>query len=60
MINSCKASNINIYGFRNYLRKVMALTYPDGGVRYTMLDSNNTPDDMGVTVISFDNCDVKN
>lgn len=32
----------------------------DGGVRYSILDSNNTPDDMGATVISFNNCDVKN
>lgn len=56
MINSRKASNINIYGFRNYLRKVMALTYPDGGVRYTMLDSNNTSLKKGQEYIVEDLC----
>ena len=35
-------------------------TYSDGGVRYAMLDSDDIQDNMGATVISFDNCQVKN
>lgn len=42
-----------------YASKIIK-TYPDGSVRYSILDSNDTPDNMGATVISFDNSNVKN
>ena len=42
-----------------YAAKIVK-TYSDSGVRYVMFESNDTQDNMGTTIISFDNCDVKN
>lgn len=42
-----------------YAEKIVK-TYSDSGVRYAILESNDTQDNMGATVISFDNCEVKN
>ncbi|MBK1809831.1 hypothetical protein JHL18_04150 [Clostridium sp. YIM B02505] len=38
----------------------IAKTYPGDGVRYSILESADTPDDMGATVISFNKSDIKN
>ena len=35
-------------------------TVLDDGIRYSICGSKDTPDDMGATVISFGNDDVKN
>ena len=42
-----------------YASKIIK-TYPDGSVRYSILDSNDTSDNMGLTVISFDKLSIKN
>ncbi|GLC30236.1 DUF4362 domain-containing protein [Clostridium omnivorum] len=38
----------------------MAKTYPGNGIRYAILESKDTPDNMGATVISFDKSSIKN
>lgn len=38
----------------------MAKTYTDNGIRYAILESKDTPDNMGATVISFDKSSIKN
>ncbi|AOR25059.1 hypothetical protein [Clostridium taeniosporum] len=35
-------------------------TYPDNSIRYAILESKDTPDNMGATVISFDKSSIKN
>lgn len=38
----------------------MVKTYTDNGIRYAILESKDTPDNMGATVISFDKSSIKN
>lgn len=38
----------------------MVKTYSDNAIRYAILESKDTPDDMGATVISFDKSSIKN
>lgn len=38
----------------------MAKTYSGNGIRYAILESKDTPDNMGATVISFDKSSIKN
>ncbi len=48
-----------IQGTPAYFPK-MAKTYSGNGIRYTILESKDTPDNMGGTVISFDKSSIKN
>lgn len=38
----------------------MVKTYQGNGIRYAILESKDTPDNMGATVISFDKSNIKN
>jgi hypothetical protein len=38
----------------------MVKTYSDNAIRYAILESKDTPDNMGATVISFDKSSIKN
>lgn len=46
-------------GSPNYCPKIVK-TYSDNGIRYALLESKDTPDNMGETVISFDKNSIKN
>jgi hypothetical protein len=46
-------------GRPNYCPKIVK-TYSDNGIRYALLESKDTPDNMGATVISFDKSSLKN
>jgi hypothetical protein len=46
-------------GRPNYCPKIVK-TYSDNKIRYALLESKDTPDNMGATVISFDKNSIKN
>jgi hypothetical protein len=46
-------------GRSNYCPKIVK-TYSANGIRYALLESKDTPDNMGTTVISFDKNSIKN
>ncbi|SJT58438.1 Uncharacterised protein [Clostridioides difficile] len=48
-----------IQGKTNYFIKIVKLNIDDG-VKYTLLTDENTPNDMGLTLISFDKTNIKN
>jgi hypothetical protein len=48
-----------IPGRPTYYPKI-AKTYSDNAIRYAILESKDTPDNMGATVISFDKSSIKN
>ena len=46
-------------GRPSYSPKIVK-TCPDNGIRYAILESKDTPDNMGATIISFDKSSIKN
>ena len=59
MYDTYANKNKFIQGKPDYSPKI-AKTSSGNGIRYAILESKDTPDNMGATVISFDKSSIKN